>query len=71
MGKSPVKVPCPVCNSGLKRIAYWDNNAKPVPKYVRHDYLFICIKCEKLQQFEYAHNPKINRGRKPKNDLSI
>jgi len=68
MGKSPVKVPCPICNSRLNRVAYWDND---LIKYVRHDYLFICIKCEKLQQFEYSHNPKINRGRKPKNDLSI
>ena len=66
--KSTLRLPCPVCKSGLNRVAYWNNIQG---KYVRHDTLFICIKCERLEQFEYSHKPKIKRGRKPKNDTSI
>ena len=67
--KSTLRLPCPVCKSGLNRVAYWNNIQG---KYVRHDTLFICLKCKRLEQLEYKmKKERKKRGRKPKNDLSI
>ena len=68
MGRTGLGLPCPDCNTKLRRISYWDNESN---KLTNSNEWFICLKCNVTHQISYSFNPRTTTKKGDKNEKSI